>query len=311
MPFDSHSLSIIHSVKSFNPGLGILMLSDIENPDMAISLLEKGTIDQVASPDNLATIFSSISNELSKRHLMLKNKDYMDRLRKYKADNQSYLRKALDLEEVYDSTLENLMMALDLRDVETFGHSRTVAKYSMMLTQILGITDKATLDSIKKGALLHDVGKIAIPDSILKKANPLTTMEREKIKMHPTLGYGLVKEIKLVREIGNIILCHHERFDGEGYPKGLKGQAIPKEARIFALADALDAITSHRPYRKERSFTVAQEEIQANSGTQFDPEIVEAFSSLDLNKWEKIRFETTKIMPPMEEMLRASRPTSM
>lgn len=308
MPFDSHSLSIIHSVKSFNPGLGILMLSDIENPDMAISLLEKGTIDQVASPDNLATIFSSISNELSKRQLMRKNKNYMDRLRKYKSDNQTYLRKALDLEEVYDSTLENLMMALDLRDVETFGHSRTVAKYTMMLTHILGISDKKNLDNIKKGALLHDVGKIAIPDSILKKSSPLTALEREKIKMHPTLGYGLIKEIKLVREIGNIILYHHERYDGTGYPKGLKGNSIPREARIFAVADALDAITSHRPYRKPRSFEAAREEIQANSGTHFDAEVVEAFISLPLSKWERIRFETTKILPPMEEMLKVSRP---
>jgi HD-GYP domain-containing protein (c-di-GMP phosphodiesterase class II) len=152
------------------------------------------------------------------------------------------------------------------------------------------------------------VGKIAIPDAILKKDGPLTDMEWEKIKLHPSLGYGLIKEVKLVREIGNIILYHHERFDGTGYPKGLKNNQIPKEARIFALADALDAITSHRPYRRQRGFGSARKEIEANSGTQFDPQVVEAFCSIEPDTWEKIRYETTKILPPMEEMVRASRP---
>jgi HD-GYP domain-containing protein (c-di-GMP phosphodiesterase class II) len=181
-----------------------------------------------------------------------------------------------------------------------------VAKYTTVLAKALGIEDKETLDSIKKGALLHDVGKIAIPDAILKKNGPLSNLEWEKIKLHPSLGYGLIKEVKLVREVGNIILFHHERFDGSGYPKKLGNGAIPREARIFSLADALDAITSHRPYRRRRSFAVAQKEISDNSGTQFDPEVVEAFCSIDLDTWEKIRYETTKILPPMEDMMRAS-----
>ncbi len=174
VPFDSQSLSILHSARSFNPQLGILMMSDIGNPDVAIQLLEKGTVDQIASYDNLATVFSAIRNEISKRQLMQKNKNYMKRLRQYRTEQQEYLRKTLDLEEAYDSTLENLMTALDLRDVETFGHSRSVAKYTTVLAQALGIKDKETLDNVKKGALLHDVGKIAIPDAILKKNGPLS-----------------------------------------------------------------------------------------------------------------------------------------
>lgn len=310
VPFDSQSLSILHSAKSFNPQLGILMLSDMGNPDTAIELLEKGTVDQVASFDNFASVFSAIKNELSKRQLMRKNKNYLKRLNKYRSDQQEHLRKTLDLEEAYDSTLENLMTALDLRDVETFGHSRSVAKYTTVLAQALGITDKETLDSVKKGALLHDVGKIAIPDAILKKNGPLTDMEWDKIKLHPSLGYGLIKEVKLVREVGNIILYHHERYDGGGYPKRLRSGSIPREARIFALADALDAITSHRPYRRRRSFAAARKEIEDHAGTQFDPEAVEAFCSIELDTWEKIRYETTKILPPMEDMMRASRPSA-
>jgi HD-GYP domain-containing protein (c-di-GMP phosphodiesterase class II) len=116
----------------------------------------------------------------------------------------------------------------------------------------------------------------------------------------------LIKEIKLVQEIGNIILYHHERFDGNGYPNNLKQHEIPQEARIFSVADALDAITSYRPYRKEQDFQYAREEIQQNAGSQFDPEAVEAFCSLDAKKWEKIRYESTKLMPFFEHMARVS-----
>ena len=167
----------------------------------------------------------------------------------------------------------------------------------------MGIKDEKTLGNIRKGALLHDIGKIAIPDAILKKPGSLNTEEWDKIKLHPTLGYGLIKEIKLVREVGNIILFHHERFDGKGYPNKLKTKKIPIEARIFALADALDAITSPRPYSKKRNFKEAKQEILDNEGSQFDPEVVRAFCSLSLEKWERIRFETTKLMPIFEDMI--------
>lgn len=302
-PLESHTIKIIDNIKSFNPQLGIVLLSKIDNPDQAISLLQNDMIDQVASPDNLAGILSAIKNEFSRRQLLQKNRAFMQRIQEFKSEHKRDLKKALNLEEVYDSTLENLMTALDLRDVETFGHSRTVAKYSQVLADILGIKDNTIRDNIRKGALLHDVGKIAIPDSILKKPSPLSVREWEKIKLHPALGFGLIKEIKLVKEVGNIILHHHERFDGKGYPNRLKKNMIPKEARIFMLADTLDAITSPRPYRKERDFKSARQEILDNSGTQFDPEVVDAFCSVRLDKWEKIRFETTKLMPYMADML--------
>jgi putative nucleotidyltransferase with HDIG domain len=302
-PVDSNVLSLIHSIKTFNPQLGIMLLSNTRNSDLFISLLEKGIIDYVVSPKNLAGIFSALKNEFNKRDLIQKNATYQKRIQKYKAEQKRNIQKALDLEEIYDSTLENLMTALDLRDVETFGHSRTVARYSQVLAQILGYNDKTTLDNIRKGALLHDIGKIAIPDAILKKPSPLSAKEWQKIRLHPSLGFGLIKEIKLVKEVGNIILYHHEKYDGTGYPNKLSKDEIPSEARIFALADALDAITSHRPYRKERDFSFARKEIRSNSGTQFDPEIVDAFCSVNLKQWERVRYETTKLLPFMEDML--------
>jgi len=302
-PSYGNALNFLRRIKSINPELSIVLLSEIEEQDMAISLLQKGIIDHIAPPHNAAGIFSAVKNGLDKRELIKKNKLYLQKLGNLRLQQQKNIRKALELEDIYDTTIENLMTALDMRDVETFGHSQAVAKYSQILSQILGIKDKDILDNIRKGSLLHDVGKIAIPDSILKKPGSLSAKEWEKIRLHPSLGFGLIKEIKLLKEVGNIILYHHERYDGTGYPKQLKKDKIPIEARIFALADALDAITSHRPYSKERDFKTAKKEIQENANTQFDPQVVEAFCSLSSDKWKKIRFETTRIIPSFEDML--------
>lgn len=293
----------LHSIKPLDPDMSVVLLANLGDADSVLSLIHKGTVDYVASPDNIASIFSAIKSEFQKQDLTKKNEQRLEKYRTLKAEQKKYLKRAADLEEIYDNTLENLMTAMDLRDVETYGHSKTVARYTQLLSHIMGIQDPIHLDNIRKGSLLHDVGKIAIPDSILKKTKPLTAKEWEKIKLHPALGYGLIKEIKMVEEVGNIILYHHERYDGKGYPKGLMKDKIPVEARIFALADALDAITSHRPYRKERTFKTAKKEIKNNSGSQFDPKVVDAFCSVGLDSWEKIRYETTKLLPHMEKFM--------
>jgi len=295
-PFEEPHIKNLKSIKESKPQPSLLLVSEIQNQQLALSLLEKEVVDHIIPLDHLPGLVAAIKTELTKRELIQNNESYRQNLDKLKSIQQRNHKRAADLEEIYESTLENLMTALDMRDVETFGHSRTVAKYSLVLAKILGIKNKPTVDNIKKGALLHDVGKIAIPDSILKKPSPLSPQEWEKIKLHPSLGFGLIKEIKSMKEIGNIILFHHERYDGAGYPKGLKGENIPIEARIFALADALDAITSHRPYSKEREFGEAKQEIEDNSGTQFDPAVVDAFTSMSVDRWKKIRYETTKFM---------------
>jgi putative nucleotidyltransferase with HDIG domain len=224
-------------------------------------------------------------------------------VRRLKKELALHLRRSRELEEAYDATLENFMAALDLRDVETYGHSKTVARYSHVLAEACGVRDPGVLENIRRGALLHDAGKMAIPDSILKKPGPLSSREWEVIHRHPALGYGLVRDFKLVPEVGNIILCHHERYDGTGYPKRLAGEAIPLEARIFAVADTLDAVTSHRPYRAPRDFRAARRELTDGRGAQFDPQVVEVFCGMDLAVWEKIRFETTRLVPPLEDYL--------
>lgn len=279
----------------------ILIAPPNETKDV-LNLVREGSIDQLVSPNHWPALLSALHSEIQKENYRRQLVQKRIELRQINLSKERTALRIQELEGIYNATLENLMTALDLRDVETFGHSKVVARYTLALAKILGINDSKHLDYIHQGALLHDVGKIAIPDSILKKPDSLTAAEWAKIRLHPAVGYGLIKEINLAQVVGHIVLYHHEHFDGKGYPFGLKKNKIPLEARIFALADALDAITSHRPYRTPRSFEQAKKEILAAKGRQFDPAIVDAFCSLSLQEWEKIRFETTKILPALENL---------
>jgi putative nucleotidyltransferase with HDIG domain len=305
---DAAALPVLGRLKAAAPGLSIVGLLKSPGIERGLSLVREGPCDHVVAPGDLAGLHAAVRSELAKRALLDENAALLKDLRELRAERARNLKRARELAEIYDTTVENLMTALDLRDVETFGHSRTVAKYSQVLAQLLGIEDRERLNHIRIGALLHDIGKIAIPDAILHKPAALAPEEWDKIRLHPSLGYGLIKEIKLVREIGDIILFHHERYDGSGYPRGLKGEEIPFAARIFGLADALDAITAPRPYRSAQSFQAARREINAHAGTQFDPGAVDAFNALRPEKWERIRFETTSLLPNFEEFAGLIRP---
>jgi putative nucleotidyltransferase with HDIG domain len=189
------------------------------------------------------------------------------------------------------SNLTYLIAATDGNE-DTVGHSQLVARYTLLLTKALGIQDRTFSVEIERGALLHDIGKIGIPDSILRKPGSLTKKEREIINDHPYLGYEMVEEFPFLQKASRVVLFHHESYDGKGYPYGLKAEEIPLEARIFAIADTLDAITSDRPYRKGKSFRAAYDEIERVRGTQFDPSIVDAFLSVPEEKWQQIKLDT-------------------
>ena len=193
----------------------------------------------------------------------------------------------------FNSNLIHFIAATDANE-DTVGHSQFVANYSLLLTRELGISDRRFLVDIERGALLHDIGKIGVPESILMKNGPLTTIEREIVKDHPLLGYKLIEEFSFLKQAALVVLCHHEHFDGTGYPYGLAGEDIPLEARIFALADTVDAITSDRPYRQGRSFDEAREEIEKHSGSQFDPQLVEAFLRIPEERWLRAKIETLR-----------------
>ena len=180
---------------------------------------------------------------------------------------------------------------------DTVGHSQLVARYTVFLAKTVGIEDKNSLINIERGALLHDIGKIGIPEFILRKAGPLNKIEREIVQEHPLLGYRMIEEFDFLKEAAQIVLFHHESYNGDGYPFGLSGEEIPLEARIFALADTLDAITSDRTYREGRSFDEAYREIEKNQGSQFDPLIVEVLLSIPKEEWQNIKAETEIILP--------------
>lgn len=199
------------------------------------------------------------------------------------------MRQAVDdVEGAYMGTLEALTKALEIRDHETEGHCRRVVQYSLSIAQKIGMPEEQ-LVPLMRGALLHDIGKIGIPDSILKKQGPLDEGEWRTMRQHPQIGYEMLKGIDFLRDATPIILHHHERYDGSGYPHGLAGEAIPLGARIFAVADAYDAITSDRPYRRGRSHEVAMAEIAAGAGKQFDPKVVEVLQSLPYEELARIR----------------------
>jgi putative nucleotidyltransferase with HDIG domain len=198
------------------------------------------------------------------------------------------LRAALaENERTYDATLAALSSALDVRDTETEGHARRVVRYMELIAEGLKVPveQHATL---RRGALLHDIGKIGVPDHILRKPGPLTENEWYTMKTHPDLGAKIIANIPFLQEVAVIIRAHHERWDGNGYPEGLAGEQIPQGARIFAVADSFDAMTSDRPYRRGRELDEALAEIERCSETQFDPAVVKAFLAVPLHRIEAV-----------------------
>ncbi|MDQ3785535.1 MAG: response regulator [Actinomycetota bacterium] len=189
---------------------------------------------------------------------------------------------------VYEETLQALVRALDVRDAEPPLHSLRVVEYSLVIARRLGLEGEF-LGDLEHAALLHDIGKIGIADPILRNRGPLSETEWREMRRHPELGHDMVAHIGFLKKTAAIILAHHENWDGSGYPGGLRQEEIPLGARIFAVADALDAITSDRPYRAARSFEVALEQISESKATQFDPAVVGATLDLAPAEWEAVR----------------------
>jgi putative nucleotidyltransferase with HDIG domain len=176
---------------------------------------------------------------------------------------------------------------LDAKDAETEGHCQRVTAFTITIAKAMGV-DKGLLRHIARGAFLHDIGKMGVPDSILRKPGPLTDEERAIMRRHCEIGFSVLERIPFLKEAAEIVLSHQECYDGSGYPRGLKGEQIPLGARIFAVADTLDAMISDRPYRKALPITVARDEIRRYSGRQFDPRVVEVFLSKPDRLWVEL-----------------------
>lgn len=237
-----------------------------------------------------------INNERARRKKILATEKILMEIRR-NHDCELSQRSTFTEEQIWqkhafvNANLLYLIAATDGYD-DYVGHSFLVAKYTRMLTKALGIKDGDFLMDIERGALLHDIGKIGIPEAILRKTSPLTEVEYEVVKEHPVLGFQITNRCDFLKKASWVVLYHHERYDGKGYPYGLKADGIPLEARIFSIADTLDAITSDRTYRKGKSFRDARNEIIKDSGTQFDPDIVEAFLTVSEKQWLALRSRT-------------------
>jgi putative nucleotidyltransferase with HDIG domain len=244
---------------------------------------------------------------LDTRRLLAENRVYRDTLQKKVEERTRQLaartrqveRLLGRLEESYETTLNALAAALDLRDNETHDHSARVAAYAVRLGEEMGL-ERSELRELRYGAILHDVGKIAVPDAILRSTQPLSEDDWNRMKMHPFAGWEMLRRVPFLSSALDVVLAHHERWDGTGYPRRLRGDEIPLAARIFAVVDSLDAITSARPYRVGRTFAEAREAIAAAADTQFSPEVVEAFLRVPESEWNRIR---GRFEPPPEGSL--------
>ncbi|HSQ34663.1 MAG TPA: HD domain-containing phosphohydrolase [Candidatus Binatia bacterium] len=281
-------LELLEEVKQINPDVMVIMISAVKDIESAITAMEKGAYDYVSKPFKLNEVAFAASKALEKRRLVLENKEYQKHLERMVEERTSELKKALlELDKTYNFTLRAMATVLDTRDTETQGHSLRVVSFTLKLAELMKITDNSTLKTYEYGALLHDIGKIGIPDAILRKPETLTVAEWEIMKNHPTIGYNLLRRIKFLETSAQIVLHHHEAFDGSGYPDGLSGENIPLGARIFNVADAIDAITSDRPYQKALPLATAAIELNKHSGRQFDPQIVAVFEKAGVDFWEK------------------------
>ena len=285
-------MRLLKQLRSFDEDIPVIMVTAMHDISIAIEAMRAGAYDYILKPFEKDQLYLSVNRALEHRHLVIENRSYQRDLERLVAERTHQLSMTLrDLEQSYDYTLEALGGALDAKDAETEGHCQRVTAITISIAQIMNV-DGEQLRQIARGAFLHDIGKMGIPDQVLRKPGPLTEEERVLMKRHCEIGYTVLKKIPFLSDAAEIVLSHQEFFNGGGYPRGLKGEQIPLGARIFAVADTVDAMTSDRPYRKAMPIEAARAEVQKFSGTQFDPKVVAAFLSQPAEFWVRVRSET-------------------
>lgn len=288
---DGYGITVLDRVRLTQPQTPVVMVTAVQDIGVAISAMRRGAYDYLMKPFEREQLLTTVRRALEHRNTVRQTASYRENLEEIVRARTKLLSQAiLDLERSYDITLEALGDALDLKDSETEGHSRRVTAYTIVLARAMNV-DAEGIRVIARGAFLHDIGKIAIPDAILLKPGKLTSEEQEVMREHCERGYHILRKIPYLKEVAEIVYAHQEHFDGTGYPRGLMGSRIHIGARIFAVADTLDAITSDRPYRTARDFDIARQEILRYSGTQFDPSVVEVFVKLPNELWIDLRRE--------------------
>ena len=281
-------LKLLAELRMADPDVPAIMVTAMHDISIALEAIRAGAYDYILKPFEKDQLYLSVRRALEHRRLVLENRTYQSDLEQLVAERTRQLSIALqDLEQSYDYTLEALGGALDAKDAETEGHCQRVTAFTITIAKAMGV-DNSLLRQIARGAFLHDIGKMGVPDQILRKPGPLTAEEREIMRRHCDIGYAVLERIPFLKEAAEIVLAHQEFYDGTGYPRGLKGEQIPLGARIFAVADTLDAMISDRPYRKALPISAAREEIHRFSGTQFDPQVVKVFLAQPEQLWREL-----------------------
>ena len=282
-----HGDQVVEAIRKFNKDLYILLLTghkDLAPPLETIRRLDiQGYCEKSDKFDQLLLLVESGIKAISQMNLIRKiNTELKDTYDK--------------LEKSYMESIETLRFTVEAKDTYTRGHSDRVSEYSVLLGQKLGLSEQ-DINNLKVGGLFHDIGKIGVPDNILLKNSKLTDDEYSEIKNHPAIGAHILSNATIFKDVIPIVKHHHERFDGNGYPGKLKGEEIPYLARIAAVADAFDAMTSKRTYRDSLSLDIVKSEIEKCKGSQFDPNCADAFLDILNNDYEKIEKIRSKYNP--------------
>ena len=290
--------------KQMQPGTVRILITAAHDFSAAVDAVNNGEIFRILSkPWNRTELLGCVRQAFDTFSLRDKNAQLTALVQKQNAELAG-LNKGLErlVQERTGNLLDGMVAVLDYRDTETQWHSRRVSRFTCRIAEQVGMTDPAVLKTIEMGSLLHDIGKIGVRDAVLLKPGKLDPDEWVEMREHPHLGWALLQRIEFRRDASQIVLQHQERWDGTGYPARLGREEIVVGARLFAVADTYDAITSDRPYRKAQSHDAAVAEIRRVAGTQLDPNLVDAFCKIPLEDWMRIRREVEQISQ-MEQQL--------
>ena len=291
-------LTLCKRVRSLERDTVVIVTSVLTNIKNAIEAVQQGAFDYIVKPLDLSTVSLTVERAIKFQMLIEAKRHHeysLEEAIRVRTEELRLLNESLNntLEELYNNyraTLRALANALEARDVESRGHSDRVVAYCLRLGKEMNLSNN-DLIALEQGALLHDIGKMGLPDHLLMKTGAFSHEERNLMREHVERGLQIIDKIDFLKGARPVVGQHHERFDGNGYPNRLKGEEIHLHARIFAVADAFDAITSDRPYRAARSYSFAKAEIVGNTRTHFDPNVVKSFLQITEWEWEEIRRE--------------------
>ncbi len=286
-----NGVDLMAKAQGLFPDLAVILVTSVMDIDVAIESLKQGAYDYLTKPFDLEQVLISVERALERRRLLQESRLRQWNLEVEVAERTRQLRDALEVtRQNYHSTLIALGTALDSRESGAAGHSIRVAKYGVRLGRHMGLSQAQTR-VLEQAAILHDIGKLGIPEQLLRKSGKLTPEEESTVRRHPEIGFHILSGIKYLSEAALVIRHHQERYDGTGYPDGLTGDQIPLCARIFAVAYTLDCLTSDRPFRTALSFEDARDEIRRSAGSQLDPGVVSAFLEIPVEELQEIRRE--------------------